>query len=183
MYNSFKSVILSKSFMTPLIAFLLGGSLVFYWHKRAAKPTIQTEVVEKIVEKEKIVYKEKSSKDSATKENKNIETRIITKPDGTTETIIVDKSVVSSESKETSESSLSKDSVKESQIATKTTENPPKNWRIGISSHLKAGEVLQITADKLEHQGEVSYRAIGPFWLGVYYSTENKLGAGVSLEF
>jgi hypothetical protein len=183
MYNFLKSIFLSKAFLTPLIAFLLGCSLTFYWTKKHSKPVIQTEVVEKIVEKERVVFQEKKDTKINQLENKNIETRIIEKPDGTKETIITDKSTTKTDSQIKEQTELTVDKSKETKKETHITQNPPANFMIGVSGHLKSSDILNLSKESLTYQGEVSYRLLGPIWSSAFYSSDHKAGIGLSLEF
>jgi len=185
MYFHSKLFAILKPIFIPLVCFLIGCASMYYWFsKTPAKTTIKTEIVEKIVEKEKIVYKQSSDKNQQVNEQKNIETRIITHADGSSETIVVDKSTNQSQASERTATESVTEKSHESDKSTKITQSTSikKDWILGLSIHAPIGELMD--KNKIYYQAEVSRSLLGPLWGSAFFTPKYKtIGIGFSLEF
>ncbi|EFX62181.1 hypothetical protein DAPPUDRAFT_120457 [Daphnia pulex] len=142
-------------------------TVMYYWFpKTPVKTVTKTEVIEKIVEKEKIVYKQSSDKNTNTSENRNIETKTITRPDGTVETITTDKSTVQTTANEKTTTESTKETEKsQSKVAKATTTTvTQRDWMLGVSAHTDASNPSKIGKDSVTYQAEISRNILGPVY-------------------
>ena len=116
-----------------------------------------------VVTVEKIVKEEVTKKDVKTTITKNI--------DGTEVTVIEDKTTI--------DSTTSKDSATKSKES-KTIENKKNDWHIAIDGRVKPfeGNFLSPT-----YGASIDRRVLGPFWLGIYGSTDKSFGARLGMSF
>jgi hypothetical protein len=115
-----------------------------------------------VIEKEKIVYKEKTDTASHT------HTQIIQKPDGTTETIIVNDTTTSTDIAST------ETSIKEIKAL--------PNYSVAATAEFES--ILRPLDKAPSYKFTAGYRILGPFWIEASYNIITKgVGAGGIFEW
>lgn len=160
--------IVQKSLIVVIVS--AGALYTAYWYGKRSNPP-EVKIEEKIIEKIITVEVEKKS------EKKNTTTKIIEKPDGTKETVIEEKKVISSESSIKKDSDTKKDS--NTNIAAK---DELSKYRLGVLVESKILEKEK--RSDLLYTGTMGMRLFGPWWVDAHIGfSEKTLGVGISLEF
>lgn len=169
-----------------LVAVLITFAGGYWTAVKTLKPIVitNTEIVEKIVEKE--VFIEKKSVVKATQKNKKKTTKITQKADGSKEITIVEDNSQKTDTNTIKDSSSTTETASETKAKSEqeVVTVAPKMFKASALVGTSAIESFKNKELNLNYGVGASMRLFGPIWVDTLYQTQkHNVSIGISVEF